>query len=163
MGALGVSGATAVRVGRAVGEGASPRPSGLLGIGMGAAVMCVGAVAFATIPRQLVGLFTHDEAVIALGAKLLRIAALFQLFDGVQGVAAGALRGANDVRFTFLAGVCCYWLIGLPVCLGLAFGLGWGAVGIWWGLTAGLVSIALLLAGRFVWLTRGGRVPALAG
>ncbi len=149
MGAMGVSGATAVRVGRAVGEGRSARNAGLSGIGMGASVMLVGVAAFTLVPRTLVGFFTHDEAVLDLGSKLLRIAAVFQLFDGVQVVAAGALRGAGDVRYPFVANVVAHWGMGLPVALGLAFGLHWGALGLFCGLTVGLVAVSFGLGLRF--------------
>lgn len=154
MGALGVSGATAVRVGRAVGEGVSARRRGMLGIALGAAVMTVGVVAFAAVPRALVGLFSSDPDVIALGTTLVRIAAVFQLFDGVQCVANGALRGAGDLRFAFAGSVLGYWLVGLPVALALGFGAGMGAAGIWWGLTVGLVLVAVVLTVRF-WITSG--------
>lgn len=156
MGALGVGGATAVRVGHAVGAGRSPRRSGLVGLGLGAAVMSVGAALFALIPKPLIALFTSDPEVIEIGARLLRIASLFALFDGIQAVASGALRGAGDVRFPFLANVGAHWLIGLPVALVLGFQLGLGAVGLWWGLTAGLVTISVLLAARFIHLARRG-------
>ena len=153
MGALGVGGATAVRVGHAIGAGRSPRQSGLVGLGLGAVVMSVGAAVFAVIPRPLIAIFTKDAEVIEVGANLLRIASLFALFDGIQAVASGALRGAGDVRFPFLANVAAHWLVGLPVALLLGFGLGMGAQGLWWGLTAGLVTISVLLAVRFVQLS----------
>lgn len=155
MASLGVSAATSVRVGNAVGEGTSPRRVGLLGIGLGGGLQAMSAVVFALFPRQLVGLFSQDARVVDLGAKLVMIAAVFQLFDGVQGVASGALRGAGDVRFAFLANVVAYWAIGLPVALWLGFGLGLGAPGLWGGLTLGLVIVAFVLVARFVVLTRG--------
>jgi len=150
MGALGVSAATAVRVGRAVGGGRSARRAGLTGIALGAGVQSLGALVFGAVPHGLVGMFSRDPQVLALGANLLLIAAVFQLFDGIQGVASGALRGAGDVRFAFLANLVAYWVLGLPVALGLAFGLGWGAQGLWWGMTFALVLVALVLAARFV-------------
>src|SRR5258706_103090 len=101
------------------------------------------ALAFVLVPRPLVALFTHDPQVIALGMVLLRIAGVFQLFDGVQAVAGGALRGAGDVRFSFYANLTAYWVIGLPLALVLGFTLGWGAPGIWWGLTLGLILVAV--------------------
>ncbi|HEX8791360.1 MAG TPA: MATE family efflux transporter [Polyangiaceae bacterium] len=153
MGALGVSGATAVRVGHAVGAGRSPRRPGGLGIALGAAGMILGAIAFAAFPRALVSIFTSDERVIAIGIGLVRIAAVFQLFDGVQAVAAGALRGAGDVRFPFVANVVAHWLVGFPVALLLGFALHGGAPGLWWGLTAGLVVISVVLAARFAAVT----------
>ena len=118
MGALGVTGATAVRVGHAVGarDRESARLAGLTGIGMGAAAMCLGAVAFATAPRILVGFFTDDPEIVTLGTSLVRVAAVFQLFDGMQAVGAGALRGAGDVRFAFFGvGLVSYWGVGLPL------------------------------------------------
>jgi len=154
MGALGVSGATAVRVGHAIGAGTSPRRAGILGIALGAAVMTVGAVAFTAFPRTLVSAFTSDERVIAIGVDLLRIAALFQLFDGVQAVAAGALRGAGDVRFPFVANVLGHWFVGFPVALVLGFAMHGGARGLWWGLTCGLVVVSVALAMRFASISR---------
>ncbi len=154
MGALGVSAATAVRVGHAVGAGTSPRRAGLLGIAVGTGMMSAGALAFALVPGPLVRLFTHDPQVITLGRSLLGIAALFQLFDGAQTVAAGALRGAGDVRFPFIANVACHWLIGLPIALVLGFALHQGAAGLWWGLTAGLVTVAVTLTARFALISR---------
>ena len=154
MGALGVSGATAVRVGHAVGSGRSPRPAGVLGIALGAAVMIFGAIAFTAVPRLLVSAFTSDARVIAIGVGLVRIAALFQLFDGVQVVAAGALRGAGDVRFPFVANVVAHWFVGFPIALTLGFGFHLGAPGLWWGLTAGLVVVSVTLALRFASISR---------
>ena len=149
MGALGVSGATAVRVGHAVGAGTSVRRRGMVGIAVGAAFMSLGALAFALMPTVLMRVFTVEPDVIALGTRLLYIAAFFQLFDGVQTVAGGALRGAGDVRFAFVATIAAHWAIGFPLAFAFAFPLGYGVRGMWWGLTAGLVAIAVALAGRF--------------
>lgn len=159
MSAMGVGAATAARVGHAVGAGVSPRKVGLLGIALGAGVMSVGAVLFGTVPTALVRAFTPDPEVVSIGSRLVSIAALFQLFDGVQAVAAGALRGAGDVRFPFVANVAAHWLVGLPIALGLAFGLGLGAVGLWWGLTAGLVTVAIALTARFLYLSQRTITP----
>ena len=155
MGALGIAGATAVRVGLAVGARESARRPGLIGIAVGAAFMAASAAAFAIFPREIVGLFTRDAEVRDLGAQLLRIAAVFQLFDGVQVVAGGALRGAGDVRTPFVATTAAHWLIGFPIAIVLCFPLGWGARGLWWGLTAGLVAASIALTLRFVLITRG--------
>jgi len=155
MGALGVSGATAVRVGYAVGQARSPRRAGLLGIGLGAGFMAIGAVTFAITPGPLVRVFTDDPEALVLGKALLLIAAAFQLFDGVQAVAAGALRGAGDVRFPFVANVCAHWAVGFPTACVLGFVVGWGVRGVWWGLTAGLVCVSTLLALRFLHISRG--------
>ncbi len=155
MGALGVSAATATRVGISVGEARAPRRAGLVGISVGTALMGVGAVLFAIVPEPFVRLFTEDPAVVGAAVPLVRIAALFQLFDGAQGVAGGALRGIADVHFAFGANVVSHWFVGLPIALLLAFGLGWGVTGLWWGLTAGLVSVALVCTARFVSRAKG--------
>ena len=106
-----------------------------------------GAV-FVSIPKLIARLFTPNPAVIQVGAKLLLVAAAFQLFDGLQTVATGALRGAGDTRTPMLANFVAYWLMGLPFGYVLCFKLGWGALGIWIGLCGGLVIIgsALLIA-----------------
>jgi MATE family multidrug resistance protein len=112
--------------------------------------MSMGAVTFALAPGPLVRLFTDDAETVKLGTSLLLIAAVFQLFDGVQAVAAGALRGAGDVRFPFLASVGAHWAVGFPLACLFGFTLGFGVRGIWWGLTCGLVCVSFLLALRFV-------------
>lgn len=155
MGALGISGATAVRVGHAIGEGRSPRTAGLVGIALGAAFMSVCGGVFVSIPRPLAALFTEDAPTAELAARLLLVAAAFQLFDGVQGVAAGALRGAADVRFPFVVNVAAHWLVGLPLALFFAFTLGWGAPGLWWGLLVGLALVAAALLFRVLSVMRG--------
>jgi MATE family multidrug resistance protein len=155
MGVLGISGATAVRVGYAVGEGRSPRRAGLLGIGMGVAFMACSSTLLLVMPRTFVALFTDDPEITELSVKLLTIAAAFQLFDGVQGVASGALRGAGDVRFAFAANVAAHWLVGFPLALWLGFQLRWGAPGLWWGLLVGLALTAGALLFRFLAISKG--------
>ena len=117
-------------------------------------MMGLGAIAFATAPRLLAELFTNDESVISIGIDLIRIAAAFQIFDGMQAVSAGALRGAGDVRFPFLANLAAHWLVGFPAAIFFGFVLHTGARGLWWGLTAGTIFIAFLLTARFAWITR---------
>jgi MATE family multidrug resistance protein len=90
--------------------------------------------------------------VIRTGARLLLVAAAFQLFDGLQTVATGALRGSGDTRTPMLANFVAYWLIGLPVGYLLCFKLGWGAIGVWIGLCAGLMMIGSVLL--FTWHRR---------
>jgi MATE family multidrug resistance protein len=154
MGAIGVSGATAVRVGYAVGQSRSPRRAGLVGIVTGGAYMIVCASLIALLRSPLASIFAPDENVRDVAIGLLEIVAVFQLFDGVQAVAAGALRGAGDVKIPFYVVVIAYWFIGVPFALVLGFGMHQGVRGIWWGLAAGLVSAATFLVTRFVWLTR---------
>jgi MATE family multidrug resistance protein len=155
MGALGFSGGAAVRVGYAIGEGRSPRRAGLVGLFCGALFMVLAGVAFSVAPAALVRLFTLDPDVVTLGEKLVIIAAFFQLFDGLQAVGAGALRGAGDVRFPFVANVAAHWAVGFPCAIVLGFFTGLGVRGIWWGLASGLTTVAALLVGRFLYLTRG--------
>jgi multidrug resistance protein, MATE family len=154
MAATGLSGATSVRVAYAIGAGTSPRRPGLIGIALGGAAMAVSAGVFLAFPHLLMRVFTTDARVITIGVGLLRIAGAFQVFDGVQAVATGALRGAGDVRFPFLANVFAHWFVGFPLAIVLGFRLGYGAPGLWWGLTAGLVFVSGLLAGRFWVLSR---------
>jgi MATE family multidrug resistance protein len=154
MGAVGISGATSVLVGQAIGAGRSPLRAGAVGIAVGASVMTLGALAFATAPRLIALVFTSDARVVAISVDLLRIAALFQVFDGVQAVASGALRGAGDVRFPFVACVVAYWLVAFPAAVLLGFVFHLGAQGLWWGLTAGLVFASGLLSARFAVVAR---------
>jgi MATE family multidrug resistance protein len=145
---LGISSAAAVRVGQARGRqdvrGAAV--SGWTALLFGALAMGTAGIVLALVPEWIVRLYIHDKGVIACGAVLLRIAAVFQLFDGVQVVATGALRGLGDTRTPMLAHLLGYWLVGLPVAYTLCFPLGWGASGIWVGLTAALVLIGTALA-----------------
>ncbi len=155
MGAVGFSGGAAVRVGYAVGEGRSALRAGLVGLGCGASFMAVAGVVFAVVPVPLVRLFTDDPSVLSVGRDLVLIAAFFQLFDGLQAVAGGALRGAGDVRFPFLATVAAHWGVGFPGALLLGFTCRLGVQGIWWGLASGLVVVSFLLVARFVHVARG--------
>jgi len=146
---LGISSAAAVRVGQQLGrkdpEGA--RRAGWSAIILGAGFMTCSGLVFVSIPLWISRLFSPDPVVIRTGARLLLVAAAFQLFDGLQTVATGALRGSGDTKTPMLANFVAYWLIGLPVGYFLCFKLGWGAVGIWIGLCGGLMMIgsALLL------------------
>ncbi|MBI2390381.1 MAG: MATE family efflux transporter [Deltaproteobacteria bacterium] len=165
MGALGIAQATSVRVGTAIGEGYAEgaeagaarrdaRRAGFVGIALGVSIMAGWALLFAVAPRLLARAFSPDEPVIVVATTLIQIAALFQLADGAQVVAAGALRGAADTRWPLMLNVVVHWGFGLPVGWWLAFHRGWGAVGLWLGLTAGLFVIAASLIARFVILTR---------
>ena len=156
---LGISSAAAVRVGQAFGakdwHGVVRR--GWLALALGAGFMASAGVVLAAAPRFILRVYTTDASVVAGGALLLRIAALFQLFDGLQVVATGALRGLGDTRTPLIAHFAGYWLIGLPVAYGLCFPAGWGAPGIWVGLSAALIAIGLMLL--TVWRWRTARIP----
>ena len=146
---LGISSAAAVRVGQQLGrkdpEGA--RRAGWSAITLGAGFMTCSGLVFVSIPMWISRLFSPDPIVVRTGARLLLVAAAFQLFDGLQTVATGALRGSGDTKTPMLANFVAYWLIGLPAGYFLCFKLGWGAVGVWIGLCGGLMIIgsALLL------------------
>jgi MATE family multidrug resistance protein len=144
---LGISSAAAVRVGQALGA-CRPRAASARGwaaLLLGAAFMGTAGLALALVPRWIVRLYTHDAAVVVSGALLLRIAALFELFDGLQVVATGALRGLGNTHTAMLAHLGGYWAIGLPVAYLLGFHYGWGVAGIWTGLSAALILIGLAL------------------
>ena len=146
---LGISSAAAVRVGQALGredpEGAAR--SGWTALALGGLAMSVAALVLLVMPEWIARLFTPEQEVIAAGAVLLRVAAFFQLFDGLQVVATGALRGTGDTRTPMLCHFAGYWLIGLPLGAVLCFHFALGAVGLWMGLSAGLILIGIVLAG----------------
>lgn len=144
---LGISSAAAVRVGQAVGrkDPAGVRVAGWVGIGLGAAFMSLAAVVFWTAPRMVAGMYTNDGEVVAMASSLLVIGAFFQLFDGIQAVATGALRGLGDTRTPMVTHVVCYWLIGMPVGWWLTYPQGWGARGFWAGLSLALILIGIVL------------------
>jgi MATE family multidrug resistance protein len=151
---LGVASAGAVRVGQAIGrrDPAAAARAGWTALLFGAVFMSSSAAAFLLAPRLLIGAFTTDAAVLQVGVSLLFVAAIFQLFDGVQGVATGVLRGLGDTRSPMLWNLAAHWFIGLPLGYGLCFAAGLGVIGLWWGLSAGLAicGIALLI----VWARR---------
>ena len=154
--ALGIGAATSVRVGRAIGAGdrGLARRRGVLGLKLGLGAMSVFSAVFLIAARPLAQMFTAETTVIAATIPLMQIAALFQLSDGTQAIAAGALRGIGDTRATFVGNVIGHYGIGLAVSLLLAFGAGMGAPGLWWGLSAGLTATALFLVLRFLSRTR---------
>jgi multidrug resistance protein, MATE family len=155
---LGLGSAGAVRVGHAIGAGDPPRAAaaGWTAILLATAVMVVAASTFVLIPRTLIGIFTRDEAVLALGSSLLFVAAVFQLFDGLQGVTTGVLRGVADTRTPMITNLLAHWLFGLPVGYTLCFGLGIGVIGLWVGLSTGLIIAGIVLL--YVWQRRIGSV-----
>ncbi|MFT3772580.1 MAG: MATE family efflux transporter [Minicystis sp.] len=162
MGVLGISSATAVRVGRAIGAGdvGGPRRAGRVGLGLVVLYMCGCATAFIFFSRPLARIFTPDPTVQEIAAGLIQIAAAFQIADGIQGVSGGALRGAADTRFASWANVACHWGIGLPLAMLCGFALGYGAKGLWWGLSAGLVVVAAVLTTRF-WRLSARKIEAV--
>jgi MATE family multidrug resistance protein len=147
---LGVGGAAAVLVGRAVGRAdpADARRAAAASLVAGVVFMAGCALAMLTVPHALASVYTRDQAVLALAAGLIPIAGLFQVFDGIQVVSMGALRGLGDTRVPMLISLFGFWLVGLPVSAYLGFGADAGPLGIWWGLVAGLAVVAALLLAR---------------
>ncbi|PYU07995.1 MAG: MATE family efflux transporter [Acidobacteria bacterium] len=144
---LGISSAAAVRVGQALGRN---DPNGAADAGgtaivFGAAFMSLAAIALVVFPRWIARIFTPDEAVIRTAINLLAAGAAFQLFDGIQTVATGALRGAGDTRTPMVCHLAAYWFIGLPLGAWLCFWRGWGAIGLWVGLSLALILIGCVL------------------
>jgi multidrug resistance protein, MATE family len=145
---LGISSAAAVSVGRAIGAGDPHRAAraGWLAIALAAGFEVFPAIGFVLFGRQLAGLYTHDPAVVGLAVVLFRVAAVFQIFDGVQIVETGALRGKGNTRTPMVWNLVGYWFIGLPFGYWLCFVKGWGVVGIWDGLCLSLILIGLGLS-----------------
>jgi MATE family multidrug resistance protein len=155
--AMGIANATSVRVGRAVGRGdpGAARLSGIAGFTTSTLYMSVTAAAFLLFPSELAGTMSDRPEVLATAIPLLYVAAAFQLFDGAQVVGAGALRGIGETRFIQNANIIGYYVIGLPISLVLAFGLGMNERGLWWGLCVGLAFVAAALFWRFLAKSRG--------
>jgi len=155
---LGVSAAASVHVGHAVGRGddEGARRAASAALACGTAFMTVSAVLLVAFPGWLARAYTSVEAVHLLAASLIPIAGFFQIFDGLQVVSAGVLRGLADTRAPLVVNLLGFWLIGVPASLGLAFGFGLGPVGLWWGLVVGLGTVAGFL---FVRVTSRLRRP----
>ena len=153
---LGVGAAGAVRVGYWVGarEPARVAAAGWTAILIGTGFMVASGLLFVVMPEQLIALFTSDGGVLRVGTALLLLAALFQLFDGIQGVITGTLRGLGDTRTPMIANLGAHWLLGLPISYTLCFLLGWGVYGLWVGLTLGLIVVAVILL--WVWTVKIG-------
>jgi len=144
---FGLSSAAAVRVGHAVGrrDGVGAQRAGWSAVTLATGAMLTSAALFALVPRWLVGLFTTDLEVIELGAGLFIVASVFQLFDGVQAVTTGALRGLGNTQIAMFVNLVGHWAFGLPVAYLLCFHYGYGVQGLWMGLAFGLIFTGLIL------------------
>lgn len=147
---LGVSGAGAVLVGQAIGrgdpEGMRRAAGAALALGMG--FMMATGLAFTFVPTALARIYSSESAVVLLAATLIPLAGLFQIFDGIQTVAVGILRGAGDTRWPMVINILGFWLVGLPISVWLGFYAPYGPLGLWWGFVGGLAAVALLLLWR---------------
>ena len=147
---LGTSDAASVLVGQAVGR---RDPDGARGAAhsallCGAGFMTMTAILFLTVPGPLARLYTDETAIVALAAALIPMAGVFQVFDGLQAVGGGILRGLGETRVAMLVNLFGYWFLGLPVSYILGFRLGLGPIGLWWGLVLGLGVVASVLLVR---------------
>ncbi|MFV0472926.1 MAG: MATE family efflux transporter [Pikeienuella sp.] len=159
--ALGMAEASMVRVAHGIGRGdpAGARQAGLTGLAIGVAILTVMVAAPLLLAEEITRFFIPAAdpgfpAVSALVARLMMVAALFQIFDGAQAIMSRALRGLKDAYFPLWIGAFGYWVLGVGGGWILAFPLGWGGVGLWSGLAAGLIVTACLLTLRFLAVSR---------
>jgi MATE family multidrug resistance protein len=159
---LGLASSAAVRVGYAFGAGDRPRAAraGWTALATGCVIMTALGLVFFLWPVPLVRIFSPDPRIIKIGVDLLIIAAAFQLFDGTQAVATGALRGVSETRMPMIVNFIGHWFLGLPIGYVLCFRLGWGVQGLWIGLSIGLILAALVLT--VVWWRKTLELVAVA-
>jgi MATE family multidrug resistance protein len=169
---FGISMAATVRVGQAVGrhDARATRRAGFAAVGLGAGFMAAMVLVIIAcrhvIPVLFLGAPDGDaeaNATAALAATLLAFGSTFFVVDGVQTIAAGALRGLNDTRVPLLFAAVSFWAVGFATSYTLAFPAGLKAIGVWIGFTVGLAVYAALLMWRFNALTRRGIMPAPPG
>jgi len=171
---MGISSAAAVRVGHAVGarDARGAAHAGWMAILFSVCFMSFSGLMLFFFARPIARIYTPDPAVVSAGAALLMVAAIFQLFDGLQVVATGALRGAGDTRTPMMANLVGYWALGLPLGAFLCFRLHRGAVGMWVGLCLALILIGSTLLMVWIRVIRGlitrasakpGTIPVSAG
>lgn len=144
---LGISQAAATRVGNLLGAGYPERAqrAAWVALAMGAGVMACWGALFVLARHELPRVLTSEVDVIALAATVLPIAAAFQVFDGIQVVGCGVLRGTGRTRPVVWFNLLAYWVLGLPIGAWLALRGGFGIAGIWWGLCIGLAVVAMSL------------------
>lgn len=147
---LGISTAAAVRVGHGVGaqDVSAVRVASRVALVGGGLAMAVCGLTFLLLPRALSAVFTDEAQVLAIAASLLPVAAVFQIFDGLQVVAAGVLRGMGETRWPMVLNLVGYWVLGLPLGVAMVRWGGAGPVALWWGLALGLVFVAITLLWR---------------
>lgn len=154
---LGFSGAAAAVVGRAIGRGdvTTARRDAAAAIVCAVGFMGCSAAVFMTVPHFLAGLYTSDAVALAVAVSLIPIAGVFQVFDGMQAVTSGVLRGSGDTRIPAILHMVAFWGVGIPLGAALGFLTPLRERGLWWGLTAGLAAAAILQTWRVIIRFRG--------
>lgn len=148
---LGIGSAAAVLVGQAGGrrDFREARRLGWQALAMGTGFMSLSAATLYFFSGAILGFYTTVPSVILLAQKIILVAAFFQISDGAQVVAAGCLRGLGNTRTAMLTNLFGHWALGLPIGVALCYGLGWGIVGLWNGLSLGLTAVAIVLVRRW--------------
>jgi MATE family multidrug resistance protein len=166
---IGLSMATALQVGHAMGAKDIDQAQrwAFLGMGLGLILTACIACIFIFIPDKLIHLFitsnqTNYQVVSELAASFLIMAAIFQCFDGAQAIAIGALRGLKDTFVPMLLSIGCYWFLGVGSAYYFAFHLHQGPLGVWYGLSFGLCSIGIILLIRLWYKLKDERKKMLA-
>jgi MATE family multidrug resistance protein len=156
---LGLSQTATVRVAYQLGAGrrVAARRAGFVALALGIGFMSAAALVLWAAPDAIIGVYIGiadpaNQETVQIARHLIAIAAIFQVFDGMQVIAAGALRGHKDTMVPMLLATFGYWGIGFAGCWLFAFPLGYGAVGLWWGLALGLAVVAVMLSLRLHWL-----------
>lgn len=159
---LGIGTAGAVRVGNLIGAGAKAAAirAGWVAIGFGAAVMSLSGLVLCLLPETIFGMFNTDLAVLAEGQRIMIFAACFQIFDGTQVTSTFVLRGLGDTRSAMYANIIGHYPVGLALGVTLCFASGRGLPGLWTGLTAGLMTVAMLTVWSWQRRTQALRVDA---
>ena len=147
---MGIGGAAAAVVGRAIGRGDMPsaRKDAVVAIACGVGFMTASAAVFIAAPQFLAGLYTREAATFAVAISLVPLAGVFQIFDGTQAVTSGVLRATGDTKVPAILHMVAFWGIGIPLGAWLGFGTSLRERGLWWGLVAGLAAAAVLQSWR---------------
>lgn len=153
---LGVGGAAAAVVGRAIGRGdmAAARRDALASVVCGVGFMCLSAAIFIAAPEFLASLYTREPATFAIAIALIPLAGAFQIFDGLQAVTSGILRGTGDTRVPAILHIVAFWGVGIPLGAYLGLRTPYRERGLWYGLVVGLAAASLLQSARATWRLR---------
>ncbi len=148
---LGISSAGTIRVSGKLGEKnySDMKRAGFSALALSVMFMAATGILFILLRNFLPTLYIGDSAVIETASSLLVITAIFQVADGIQAVGLGILRGLTDVKIPLYIAIFAYWFISLPIAYVFGFVLGYGVIGVWIGLSAGLFTAAGLFASRF--------------